>query len=359
MRFRTKTLSLFLPCAWLLTCSLDYSDVSPGTLDLENKARAQFSPLPATMAAEANPLTPEKIRLGKILFYETRISIDGTVSCARCHPFSLYGADGLKTSVGNHCAVNPRNAPTLLNAAAQIAQHWIGNRTDVEDQARQSVVGAASFGMPSPAAVEDRLRRIKGYGPLFAAAFPGESEPITVAHLAEAIGAFERTLVSPSRFDAFLTGNASAMGEKEKKGLEAFMDIGCASCHSGTYVGGGMFSKFGIAAPFWELTKSEKPDEGRFTATKKEEDRYVFKVPILRNIARTPPYFHDGSVEALVTAITIMARAQLGLDISPEERSNILAFLEALTGKIPEDALELPELPAAEEAAEKSLSEHD
>jgi cytochrome c peroxidase len=202
--------------------------------------------------------------------------------------------------------------------------------------------------MPSPAAVEDRLKRIKGYGPLFAAAFPGDAEPITVAHLAEAIGAFERTLVSPSPFDAFLSGDASALSKKEKKGLETFMDTGCASCHSGTYVGGGMFHKFGTAAPYWEFTRSEKPDEGRFTATKKEEDRYVFKVPILRNIARTPPYFHDGSVELLETAVGIMAKAQLGLDISLEDRGSILNFLEALTGKIPEDVLGLPELPAAQ-----------
>jgi cytochrome c peroxidase len=202
--------------------------------------------------------------------------------------------------------------------------------------------------MPSPAAVADRLRRIEGYRPFFAAAFPGESEPITVAHLAEAIGAFERTLVSPSPFDAFLSGNAAALSEKEKKGLEVFMDIGCSSCHSGTYVGGGMFRKFGIVAPYWEFTKSEKPDEGRFAVTKKEEDRYVFKVPTVRNVARTAPYFHDGSVESLETAVAIMAKVQLGLDISPDERDGILAFLEALTGKIPEDAMRLPELPAAD-----------
>jgi len=136
---------------------------SAGFQDLAARARGQFSPLPATMAAESNPITAEKVRLGKALFHETRISIDGTVSCARCHPLELYAADGLKTSIGNRCASNPRNAPTLLNAAGQIAQHWIGNRIDVEDQARQSVVGAASFGMPSPAAVEDRMRRIEGY----------------------------------------------------------------------------------------------------------------------------------------------------------------------------------------------------
>jgi len=348
MRYWTKTISFVLACFWLFICSPDLGGRSPGTQDLGARARGQFSPLPATMATEANPLIPEKTRLGKVLFYETRISVDGTVSCARCHPFSLSAADGLKMSIGNRYAVNPRNAPTVLNAAGQIAQHWIGNRTDVEDQARQSVTGAASFGMPSFTAVEDRLRQIDGYRPLFAAAFPGESEPITVAHLAEAIGAFERTLVTPSPFDAFLSGNESALGETEKKGLAAFMDIGCASCHSGTYVGGETFRKFGIGAPYWEFTKSEKPDEGRFAVTKKEEDRYVFKVPILRNVARTPPYFHDGSVESLETAVGIMAKVQLGLDISPDERDCIVAFLEALTGKIPEDALRLPELPAAD-----------
>jgi len=348
MRYWTENISFVLACFWLFICGPDVGGRSPGTQDLGTRARGQFSPLPATMATEANPLTPAKIRLGKILFYETRISVDGTVSCARCHPFSLYAADGLKRSIGNRCAVNPRNAPTVLNAAGQIAQHWIGNRTDVEDQARQSVLGAASFGMLSLAAVEDRLKQIDGYRPLFAAAFPGESEPITVAHMAEAIGAFERTLVTPSPFDAFLSGNESALGETAKKGLAAFMEIGCASCHSGTYVGGEAFRKFGIGVPYWEFTKSENPDEGRFAVTKKEEDRYVFKVPILRNVARTPPYFHDGSVGSLGSAVGIMAKVQLGLDISPAQRDRILAFLDTLTGKIPEDALRLPELPGAD-----------
>jgi len=313
--------------------------------DLAARAKELFGRLPAAMVSEKNALTPEKIRLGKILFHETRISIDGTVSCARCHPFGLYAADGLKTSVGNRCAVNMRNAPTILNAAGQISQHWIGNRTDVEDQARQSVIGPASFGMPSASEVEQKLRQIGGYRPLFEAAFPGDGEPITVDHLAAAVGAFERTLVTPSPFDDFLAGNRAALSERAAKGLGAFMDSGCASCHAGTYLGGGQYEKFGIAGPYWEYTRSEKPDEGRFTASKDEADKYVFKVPGLRNVARTPPYFHDGSVESLETAVWVMGKAQLGRDLSQEELLDLLAFLESLTGKIPEDALSFPELP--------------
>ena len=314
--------------------------------DLAARARGLFGRLPAAMVSEKNPLTPEKIMLGQILFHETRISIDGTVSCARCHPFGLYAADGLKTSVGNRCAVNMRNAPTILNAAGQVSQHWIGNRTDVEDQARQSVVGPASFGMPSTSEVERRLRQIDGYRPLFEAAFPGDVEPITVDHFAAAIGAFERTLVTPSPFDDFMAGSRVALSDRAAKGLVAFMDSGCASCHAGTYLGGGQYGKFGIVGPYWEYTKSEKPDEGRFAASKDEADKYVFKVPGLRNVARTPPYFHDGSVDALETAVWVMGKAQLGRDLAKEELVDLQAFLESLTGKIPEDALRFPELPA-------------
>jgi cytochrome c peroxidase len=143
-----------------------------GDEDLLKQAKQIFSPLPQVILSEKNPITPEKVKLGKILFYETRISVDGTVSCARCHPIGLYAADGLKKSIGNHCKVNPRNAPTLFNAAGQISAHWIGNRADVEDQARQSVIGPPSFGMPSNEAVEARLKGIKGYKDLFKEAFP-------------------------------------------------------------------------------------------------------------------------------------------------------------------------------------------
>ncbi len=344
MRARRRTIAFVLACAGLSISGLGLGSQA-GERDLQARARELFDPVPVTMAKDAKSVSPDQARLGKVLFYESRISVDGTVSCARCHPLGLYAADGLKTSIGNRCSPNPRNAPTILNAAGQIAEHWIGNRTDVEDQALQSVTGPASFGMPSRAEFESRLKAIAGYAPLFRNAFPGEADPLTLDNFARAVGAFERTLVTPSPFDAFLSGDSVALTVREKEGLKMFMDRGCASCHSGAYVGGGMYGKFGVVRPYWELTKSEKPDEGRFAVTKSDEDRYVFKVPGLRNVARTPPYFHDGSIESLETAVAIMAKAQLGADLSGEERSVLLAFLGSLTGRIPEDALRIPELP--------------
>jgi cytochrome c peroxidase len=283
-----------------------------------------------------------------MLFFESRISVDGTVSCAKCHPFSLYAADGLRKSIGNRCLENPRNAPTVLNAAGQIAQHWIGNRADVEDQARQSVVGPASFGMPSAAEVEKRLKEISGYAILFERAFPGDKSPVSVENLALAIGAYERTLVTPSPFDDFLAGRQDALDARAKKGLRAFLELGCATCHSGPYIGGRMFRKLGLVEPYAKHTQSETLDEGRYAVTNDEADRFVFKVAGLRNVSRTPPYFHDGSVDDLEKAAWVMGKVQLGKDLSGEELGDIRAFLDSLTGKVPEDALRVPILPSRE-----------
>jgi cytochrome c peroxidase len=300
------------------------------------------------MSSEKNPITAEKVSLGKILFYETRISVDGTVSCVRCHPMSLYAADGLKKSIGNNGKFNPRNAPTVLNAASQVSAHWIGNRADVEDQARQSVTGPPSFGMPSNEAVEKKLKEIKGYAELFKKAFPGETNPITVGNFAKAVGAFERTLVTPSRFDSFLKDDMAALDGQEKKGLKTYIQAECTMCHSGAYAGGQMYDKFGIVEPYWKYTKSESIDEGRYVVTKNEGDKYVFKVPILRNVGKTPPYFHDGSVAKLDEAVWIMGKIQLGKDLSQVQVGEIVVFLKSLTGKIPEDALKIPLLPSTD-----------
>jgi len=319
-----------------------------GDEDLLKQTKQTFSPLPQVMTSEKNPVTPAKVKLGKMLFYETRISVDGTVSCARCHPIGLYAADGLKKSIGNNCKVNPRNAPTLLNAAGQISAHWIGNRADVEDQARQSVTGPPSFGMPSHEAVEKRLRELRGYLGLFREAFPGENNPVTVDNFAKAVGAFERTLVTPSPFDSFLKGDLAALKEQEKRGLRTFMEAGCIMCHSGTYAGGQMYEKFGISEPYWKYTGSEPIDEGRYVVTKNEADKYVFKVPVLRNVAKTAPYFHDGSVDKLEEAVWIMGKVQLNRDLTKEQVAEIVTFLKSLTGIIPNEALEIPLLPSTE-----------
>jgi cytochrome c peroxidase len=328
-----------------LTCM---SFASNGDDILLTQAKQIFGVLPQVIGSKGNPVTPEKVKLGKILFYETRISVDGTVSCARCHPIALYAVDGLKKSIGNNCKVNPRNAPTVFNAAGQISEHWIGNRVDVEDQAKQAMIGPPSFGMLSYEAVEKRLKEIKGYGSLFKEAFPEDKDPVTVDNFAKAVGAFERTLVTPSHFDAFVKGDQAALTDNQKRGLKTFMETGCTTCHSGPYFGGQMYQKFGLFESYGQYTKSKEIDEGRYVVTKNESDKYVFKVPMLRNIEMTSPYFHDGSIDHLPDAVWIMGKIQLAKTLSDQHTGDITLFLKSLTGQIPADALKVPLLPPNE-----------
>jgi cytochrome c peroxidase len=316
--------------------------------DLMNRAKSAFGPLPASMPTPDNPITPEKVKLGNVLFWEPRISSDGTVSCAKCHPLGLYAVDGLRKSVGNHCKDNPRNDPTILNAASQISEHWIGNRTSVEDQAKQALVGPPSYGMPSYESVEKILKGMPGYVTMFKQAFPGDKEPVTADNFAKAVGAFERTLMTPAPFDDFMKGNAAALTDQQKRGLKLFLDAGCMTCHFSPYLGGQMNQKFGLLEPYEMYTKSQPIDEGRFAVTKNPLDKFVFKVPILRNVAETRPYFHDGSVDKLEDAVMIMAKIQLAKDLTKEKTAEITAFLKSLTGAIPETALKVPLLPSAE-----------
>ncbi len=334
--------------AALILSAITAAQATDADTELINRARTIFGPLPSSMPSPDNPITPEKVKLGNALFWESRISVDRTISCAKCHPIGLYAVDGLRKSLGNNCKVNPRNDPTILNAASQISEHWIGNRTSVEDQAKQALIGPPSFGMPSYEAVEKILRGMKGYASMFKEAFPNEKEPVTVDNFAKAVGAFERTLVTPSPFDDFMQGNAVALTEQQKRGLATFMDTGCMTCHFSPYVGGQMYQKFGVFEPYWKYTGSQVIDVGRFEVTKNPSDQYVFKIPVLRNVAQTPPYFHDGSVDKLADAVLIMAKIQLAKDLTKEQVANIAAFLSSLTGRIPEEALKVPVLPSEE-----------
>jgi cytochrome c peroxidase len=309
-------------------------------------ARRVFAPLPKDIATAARPITPALVELGRALFFDPRMSVDGTVSCARCHQPALYGGDALAKSHGHHDRLNTRNAPTVLNTALQIKQHWTGNREDVEDQATKALLGAASYGNPNFDVPMTRLKAIAGYQPLFRAAFPGDSNAITPENWGRAIGAYERTLVSRSRFDEFLDGKREALSASERAGLRAFIDTGCVACHNGAGVGGGEFKKFGVVEDYWKATGSQEIDEGRALDTKKPEDKFFFKVPILRNIAMTGPYFHDGSVSSLEAAVRTMARVQLGAGPSDKEVQDIVAFLGSLTGPLPENFATAPVLPA-------------
>lgn len=315
--------------------------------DLMQQARALFKPLPADFGDAQHPLSPERVALGKMLFFDPRVSLDGTTNCAKCHQPFLHGADGLSKAIGVKDRTGRRNAPTVLNTALQLSQHWNGDRADVEDQAMKALLGPASFGNPDYPVAMAKLAAIPGYRPSFEKVFPSEKEPLTPENWAKAIGAYVRTLVSPGRFDEYLSGDARALTPREREGLRKFIGTGCAACHGGAGLGGGMYQKFGVFEEYWKSTGSKALDRGRIEVTNDPADLYVFKVPPLRNVAKTPPYFHDGSVESLPEAVRIMARIQLGKTLPDGDVSDIVAFLESLTGSLPKDFVTLPELPSA------------
>lgn len=300
------------------------------------KARTFFEVLPNAAENPNNLLTAEKIALGKALYMDTRLSLNNTQSCNTCHNVETYGVDNLPTSPGDLGGNGDRNSPTSFNAALHMTQFWDGRSPDVEDQAGGPILNPVEMNMPSEEAVVDRLLDIDEYVDMFAEAFPGSDEEISYDNLKMAIGAFERTLLTPAPFDDYLAGNQSAITSEQEKGIETFIEAGCITCHSGALLGGSMYQKFGVYGDYWDLTKSEKIDEGRFVVTGLETDKYMFKVPSLRNITMTAPYFHDGSVNNLNDAISMMAKLQVNKDLTPEEVESIALFLETLTGDAPE-----------------------
>ena len=316
-------------------------------------AQELFGPLPKNMATPEFPMTRERAHLGRLLFFDPRLSVDANVSCATCHQPSLYGTDALPKSIGVRQRVLPRNAPTVLNTALHFVNNWRGDRENVEDQVVRALTAPGSSGQPNEQAVINQLERITDYAPLFAAAFPGDPHPMTVKNIGKAIGSYERTLVTPSPFDHYLAGNMNALSATARAGLEKFIDTGCTACHNGAGVGGGMYQKFGVVEDYWVATGSQTIDNGRAEVTKSPPDLYVFKVPSLRNVAMTAPYFHDGSVATLPEAVSVMARVQLGAKLSDVDTRNIIAFLESLTGELPADFATVPILPPAVVAAPK------
>jgi len=300
---------------------------------------ALFSPLPTEAPPPSYQLTDEIIALGRALFYDPRLSVNQVQSCNTCHPLNQYGMDNLSVSRGHDGIPVKRNSPTVYNAALHIAQFWDGRSPTVEEQAKAPILTGGEMGMLDPDAVESTLRSIPGYAPLFAAAFPGDQDPITFDHVAQAIGAFERRLMTPSRFDRFLAGDYAQLNEQEQRGFATFIEIGCVNCHVGVTVGGLQFKKLGEKEPY------PTEDVGRFAVTGLEIDRQVFKVPSLRNVAKTAPYLHDGSIQTLEEMVPLMARYQLGKQVTPEQVVDIIAFLHTLTGEIPVEYISLAALP--------------
>jgi cytochrome c peroxidase len=298
-----------------------------------------FAPLPdAVPAAQAS--SPARIDLGRMLFYEPRLSKDQKISCNSCHDLATYGVDNQPTSDGHKGQRGTRNSPSVYNAAAHFVQFWDGRAADVEAQAKGPVLNPVEMAMPGEARVVAVLTSMPEYVEAFRKAFPDDPKPVSYDNMAKAIGAFERKLMTPSRFDALLKGDTSALTAEEKVGFQTFVDSGCAMCHNGALLGGGSYQRIGLAKAF-----PRTADGGRMNITKVEADRAVFKVPSLRNVEKTGPYFHDGGTVTLEQAIKDMGEYQLGRSLADKQVKEIADFLKALTGKVDPDYIKPPTLP--------------
>ncbi|MGE0762345.1 MAG: cytochrome-c peroxidase [Bdellovibrionales bacterium] len=275
-----------------------------------------------------------KIQLGHLLFHEQRLSKNNSVSCASCHALELGGADHKQFSVGFNGQLGGLNTPTVLNSSLNFKQFWDGRANTLEDQIDGPVLNAKEMGSTWSEVLE-KLRSDEKYVLLFKNIYQAEIAP---AHIKDAIAHFERSLITPnSRFDQYLRGNKTAMSAKEVEGYRKFKSFGCVSCHQGMNIGGNMFQTMGVMGNYFKDQKRAitENDLGRYNVTKKERDKHVFRVPSLRNVALTAPYFHDGSAQTLDQAVNVMARYQLGRQLSKVEVEQIVAFLESLTGQKP------------------------
>ena len=320
--------------------------VSPVAQSFQWEALPETAPTPAD-----NPTTPEKVELGRMLYMDPRFSSTGTVSCNSCHNVMLGGEDNRAVSMGVHGQTGGRSAPTVWNAAFSSSQFWDGRAASLEDQATGPVTNPIEMGMGELQQAMNRVRNITGYRPFFEKAFPGENA-MTVENAAKAVAAYERTLITPgSAYDRYVLGDKKALSEQQVRGMETFAKIGCASCHSGPAFSGppgksgsGLFMRF---PSFRENDYIEKydllADEGRYAVTNDPVDRHVWKVPTLRNIALTAPYFHNGAVPTLNEAVRLMAKVQLNRDLPDNDTADIVAFLMSLSGPFPQQPM--PQLP--------------
>lgn len=326
-------------CSCTLAVAVGASLVTGGVLakdqdenkagELRKMALEVISPIPERMpGAELD--TKAQIQLGEKLFFEKRLSVNNSISCNSCHAVDNRngGVDNEPTSPGAFGKRGGRNSPTVLNAGFHMAQFWDGRAATLEDQAKGPVLNPVEMAMPEEAVVLERLNKDKQYPKLFAKAFPDDAQPINYDNVAKAIAAFERTLITRDRFDDFLKGKDKSLTALEQKGLETFLTVGCTTCHHGPVLGGNSYQKVGLVQPY-ENTE----DIGRAEVTQNDDDKFKFKVPSLRNVALTHPYFHDGGVAELSEAVKKMAWMQLGQELNEEQVEALVAFLGSLTDK--------------------------
>ncbi len=341
--FLTKILSLLLLFLIGGLTLIVIAESKPDRLML--KAQKLFEPIPEALELEHNPITPEKVELGKMLWFDPRLSSSGLISCNTCHNLGLVGIDLQQTSIGHGWQKGPRNTPTVFNTGFHVAQFWDGRAEDLFEQAQFPIQGGSEMNSTLERAAEV-VNSIPEYKEHFSEIF--SEDQITFESMAKALEAFEVTLITPnSRFDQYLLGDERALNKEEKEGLELFIDKNCVSCHNGVAIGGSSYQRFGIVQDPNETIRPPE-DLGRAKITGEESDEYVFKSPSLRNVALTGPYFHSGAVDSLDEAVRIIAETQSGVTLTDEETSKIVVFLGTLTGENP--VVTYPILPASTEA---------
>ena len=292
---------------------------------------------PVAPIAPAKVTNPKLVELGKKLYFDPRLSKSGFISCNSCHNLSMGGTDNIKTSIGDRWQQGPINAPSVLNSSLNVAQFWDGRAADLKAQAGGPIANPGEMAFTHTLAI-GVLESIPTYQREFKTVFG--KEKIDIDQVTAAIAEFEKTLVTPnSRFDQWLLGKKDALNANELAGYQLFKTSGCVACHNGPAAGGNSFQKMGIVAPY----KASSPAEGRSAVTGKDADRFSFKVPTLRNVELTYPYFHDGAANTLTEAVDVMGRLQLGKKFTQDENAKIVAFLKTLTGDQPN--FTLPILP--------------
>jgi cytochrome c peroxidase len=306
--------------------------------ELSPRILRRFAPISEVTGTGTSPL----VSLGRMLYFEPLLSRTGTVSCNSCHPLDKYGATNTAVSTGVDGKQGSRNAPSTYNAAGHFRQFWDGRAATLGEQAQGPIQNPAEMGMES-ARVVQVLAGVEGYRQAFARAYPGQAQPISFSNVSAAIAEFESGLITPGRWDRYLLGDKSALTQREKDGAKLFSNLGCMVCHTGAYIGGTMFEKLGVHLPW-----PNQQDRGRSQISKSSADDMVFKVPSLRNVANTSPYFHDGSVTSLKQAVLLMSRHQLGEEVTGDEADDIVAWLGSLTGRISLDYIRTPSLPVAQ-----------
>lgn len=319
------------------------TSAAPTGKALDPSALLVFAALPTKIERPDNTLTDDKVALGRQLYFDARLSKGQDVSCNSCHDVTKAGADEVALSTGTKKKQGTRNAPSLFNAAGGFAQGWDGRATLVEELVVPHAAEASVMGIDEKKLVA-MVSSIPAYATAFQKVFIEEKTAITGETISKAIAAYTRMLLTPARWDAFLGGKADALTDAEKVGVAVFLDSNCATCHAGKYVGAAQNQKLGVAKP-WPALDGGAVDHGRIAVTKQDVDNDVFKVPSLRNVVRTAPYLHDGSIATLEEVTKLMARHQVGKELTDEQVKSLVSFMGALTGEPPKDLVAKPELP--------------